>query len=526
MGKSAPSPPAAPNPVDTARASTSTNVATSVANAFLNNTNQITPEGSVQYDPTGSYTWNDPYTGLNVNIPTFTATQTLSPQGQAIQDQSNAAKFNLAGMANAQSARLSDWLANNIDVSNAPSAGDPSMIGNVPAPATSFAQAGQQQTSLGNYGTQTGSFDNSGMANAGNITGTYGAGDFSADRQNVQNALMARINPQLDMQRQQLEQQLSDQGIRYGSQAYDNAMRPFNQQVNDAQFAAINQAGQEQQRMMDMAAQRAGFQNAAQQQAYNQAQGRGQFYNTAQAQQFQEQLGAGQFANAAQQNQFQQAAARGDYYNAGLAQQVSQAQSTFNAQNMARNQYMNEQFALRNQPINEVSSLLSGAQINNPNFVNTPNNQIPTTDVAGLINNRFSQDMSIYQQQSQNYNAQMGGMFGLAGGLLKGGLGLLAMSDRRTKDDIVRVGTVFTTDVDSDEPHKKMASVLKDVDGDEGKKELPIYQYTFKADPMKRRHIGPMAQDVEKTDRGAVVEIGGIKHIKARRLMGNILRAG
>ena len=53
MGGSS-SPPAPPNPVDTARASTSTNVATSIANAFLNNTNQITPEGELRYDVTAS----------------------------------------------------------------------------------------------------------------------------------------------------------------------------------------------------------------------------------------------------------------------------------------------------------------------------------------------------------------------------------------------------------------------------------------------------------------------------------------
>ena len=125
-GKSKAPPP--PNPADTARASTSTNVGTSIANAFLNNTNQITPEGSLRYDPTGSYTWNDPYTGLAVNIPTFTATQSLSPQGQAIQDQTMAAKLNLAGMANAQSGRLSQHLANDIDLGAAPAAGDAGSI--------------------------------------------------------------------------------------------------------------------------------------------------------------------------------------------------------------------------------------------------------------------------------------------------------------------------------------------------------------------------------------------------------------
>ena len=130
----------------------------------------------------------------------------------------------------------------------------------------------------------------------------------------------------------------------------------------------------------------------------------------------------------------------GEFAQAGLAAQVAQAQSGFNAQNMARNQFMNEQFAMRNQPINEISSLLSGSQINNPNFVNTPNNQIPTTDVAGLINTRFSQDFGIYQQETQQQQALMGGIFGMLGGMMK-------MSDERMKENIVKVGSVFATDV-------------------------------------------------------------------------------
>ena len=474
MGKgSAPSPPPAPNPVDTARASTSTNVATAITNAFLNNTNQNTPDGSLRYDQTSTYNWVDPYTGTNISIPQFTATQSLSPQQQAIQDQTNAAKYNLAGLANTQSDRLSKLLGSEINLSNAPAAGDASQITGIPQAATTFADTGQQQTT----------FDQSGAASAGNIQSTYGpSDDFSSDRQNVQDALMARINPQLAVEKDQLTQQLADQGIRYGSQAYQSAMDNYNRQSNDARFSAISQAGSEQQRMMDMAAQKAGFQNAAQQQAYTQAQQTGTFANQAQAQ------------------NFQQAGARADYANAGLAQQVAQAQTGFNAENMARNQYMNEQYAARNQPINEISSLLSGSQINNPNFVNTPNNQIPTTDVAGLINNRFSQDMSIYQQQNQNYQQQQAGMYGLMGGILKGGIGLL--SDVREKENITKLGSVLT-------PHSN-------------DNELPIYKYSYKGDPASVMHVGPMAQDVEKIDPSAVIEHKGRKYIDGGKL-GSVL---
>ena len=458
--------PAAPNPVDTARASTSTNVATSLANTFLNNTNQITPEGSLRYDVTGNYSWHDPYTNLNVDIPTFTATQQLTPQGQAIQDQSMAAKYNMAGMANAQSARLSSHLANDINLGGAPAAGDPSSITGIPQASTTFGDAGQQQTTFGD---------------AGEITRSYGpADDFSSDRSRVEESLYGRLNPQLQRERGNIEQRLADQGIRYGSQAYTSAMDDYNRQANDLRLGVTAAGGQEQQRMMDMAAQRAGFQNAAQQQDFLQQQGRGQF------------------ANQAQTNQFTQAAARGEFQNAGLAQQMAQAQTGFNAQNMARNQFMNEQYAARNQPINEISSLLSGSQISNPNFVNTPNNQIPTTDVAGLINTRFSQDMDVYKQESANQNALIGGIFGMLGGAMK-------MSDERTKDNVVPMGTVFAADPEGD------------------RKELPVYEYSYKHDPEKQRHIGPMAQDVEKVDKRAVKTRGGIKYIDQARL-GSILK--
>lgn len=471
MGGSS-SPPAPPNPVDTARASTSTNVATSIANAFLNNTNQITPEGELRYDVTSQYDWHDPYTGLNVSIPNFTASQIRSPQSQAIEDQNMAAKFNLAGMANAQSAKLSQHLASNIDLGSAPGAGDPSKIAGVGQAATTFGDAGQQVGTLGN---------------AGDITRSYGPADnFSADRSRVEEALYGRLNPQLSRERSNVEQRLQDQGIRYGSQAYTSAMDDYNRQANDLRLGVTQTAGQEQQRMNDMAAQRAGFENAAQQQQYQQL------------------LSSGTFANQAQRDTFQQQAARGEFANAGLAQQLAQQQTAFNAQNMARNQYMNEQYAARNQPINEISSLLSGTQINNPNFVNTPNNQIPTTDVAGLINTRFSQDMDIYKQESANQNALMGGIFGLAGGLMKGGMGM--MSDVREKENITPMATVFAADDKGDA------------------KELPIYEYSYKQDPASTRHVGPMAQDVEKINKGAVFQKKGVKYIKPDKVMGSILK--
>jgi hypothetical protein len=448
---------------------------------------------------TGNYDWTDPSTGSKYSIPTFTATQQLSDQQRAIKGQTDAAKMNMAGMGNALSGNVANVISKPMDIGQAPAAGDASTITGVGQAATSFDPGGQIQTSLGDYGQQQSTF-----GDAGDITRSYGPEDnFSADRQRVEDSLMQRMNPQLARERGNIEQRLADQGIRYGSQAYASAMDDYNRQANDARFGAIGQAGSEQQRMNQMAAQQAQFQNTAQGQAYAQAQGRGEFANQAQNQNYNQALGAGSFANQAVGQQFQQNAALGSFQNAGLAQQLAQAQSGFNASNASRNQYMQEQYAARNQPINEITSLLSGSQVNNPNFVNTPGSQIPTTDYAGIVNNNFSQQMGIYQQQNQNFQSTIGGILGLGAGALKGGY----ISDRRMKKDIDRVGTVFAA-------------------SDSGKKKLPIYQYAYKDDPASMKHIGPMAQDVERVNPDAVFERGGVKHIDPDEMMGSILRAG
>jgi len=231
--------------------------------------------------------------------------------------------------------------------------------------------------------------------------------------------------------------------------------------------------------MMDMAAQRAGFQNAAQQQQYTQN------------------LGSGSFANSAQAQQNSQNAAAAGFYNTGAAQQLAQQQSGFNAQNAWRNQYMQEQYAQRNQPLNEISGLLSGSQVSAPNFVNTPGSQIATTDIGGLINQNFAQQQQNYQTATSSWNATMGGLLGLGAGAIR--------SDERSKENIIPMGTVFAA-------------------GEDGKrKPLPISEWSYKGEDT--RHVGPMAQDVEKIDKSAVTTRDGVKHIYPAKVMGSIMRA-
>jgi hypothetical protein len=297
------------------------------------------------------------------------------------------------------------------------------------------------------------------------ITKSYGPEDnFSADRQRVEDALMSRINPQLSRERGNIEQRLADQGIRYGSQAYQSAMDDYNRQATDTRFGAISQAGDEQARLNQMAQAQASFQNQAQAQGYQQNQGLASFRN------------------------------------AGLAQQLAQQQSGFNASNAARNQYMQEQYAQRNQPLNEISALMGGSQVQQPNWLNSPSSQIATTDIGGLINQNFQQQQANYQTQQGAWNSTMGGILGLGAAGIK-------YSDRRVKKNIDKIGSVFAATEEG------------------GREKLPIYEYEYKKGYGTGRHVGPMAQDVERIDPSAVGKIGGVKTIDTGKVMGGILRA-
>jgi hypothetical protein len=107
---SKPEAPTPPNPMDTAQAQTGTNIGTSIANAFMNNTNQIGPNGSQTYNQSGTYKYTDPYTGKSYDIPQFTQTTSLSPAQQALLNTNNQTQQNLANLGQSQSAKLNDLL--------------------------------------------------------------------------------------------------------------------------------------------------------------------------------------------------------------------------------------------------------------------------------------------------------------------------------------------------------------------------------------------------------------------------------
>lgn len=434
MGK--PKAPKAPDPQVTAGAQTAQNIGTAIAQQQLNNTNQITPYGNLTYEQSGSYEYTDPNTGQVHDIPTYTATQTLSRDQQAIHDQNERTSLSLARLGANQSRRLDGLLSRPMSLSDLPERGELNLdeVGSGPRLKTGFGSAGR-------------------------VTKSYG-GDYSKSRQRVEDAIMSRMQPGLDRDREALEARLASQGVRVGSEAYNAAMDDFSRQTNDARLGAVMAGGQEQSRLAGLDRDRAVFENSAQNQNFQQLMSRAGFGNQARQQMHQNDVGATQANN---QNALQQ----------------------FNAQNSARQSALQEAFAVRNQPINEITALMSGAQVQNPNFVNSNAAQLANTDVAGIT-------MAAHNADMQNYQARMGAWNNIFGGLAGLGGSLIMASDRRIKTDVTKLG--------------------KTEDG------LGIYKYRYKGSDQPQ--IGLMAQEVEKKKPDAVVEVNGLKMVNYDRALG------
>lgn len=332
-----------------------------------------------------------------------------------------------------------------------------------------------------------------------------------------QQAILSRLQPQLERERAQLETQLANQGLARGGEAYNTAMQQQAQRENDlmtqAALQGINldlsarQQGLGEQQALGGFANQAALQqfgagqqatqaqNAAMQQNYAQALAAAQQGNAAQQQAFQQRVQAGEFGNAAQlasfnanlQNQqarnqaiqqnFAQGQAATESYNQAVQQNMAMgmsaaaaqnaaAQQMFNqqmgiqglynqavqqnqqaalqqmqAQNQAQNQAYNQalqsaqfgntaaqqalqqQLGLYNQPLNQISALMSGSQIQMPQFQGYQGANVAAAPVFQAAQNQNQYNMDLYNAQQASANQGLGGLFGLGAGLLSGGTG-------------------------------------------------------------------------------------------------------
>lgn len=148
-----------------------------------------------------------------------------------------------------------------------------------------------------------------------------------------------------------------------------------------------------------------------------------------------------------------------------------------------RGQAYQEGQSTRNQPINEITALLSGSQVSQPVWANTQTPTIPTTNNAGIIG-----------QYDQAKAAQAAANSSMFGSVLGGLGGLLSLSDERAKTDISKVGET-----------------------DDGQN---IYKYRYKSGgPMQ---LGLMAQEVaEKNPDAVAIRPDGLMAVDYKRALEN-----
>lgn len=108
-------------------------------------------------------------------------------------------------------------------------------------------------------------------------------------------------------------------------------------------------------------------------------------------------------------------------------QGLQEQQGLYGMQQGNRQRSLQEMLALRNQPINEITALMSGGQVSLPNVPGYNAPQVANTDYSGAAYNTAGIQNSQYNQQMQQSNAAMAGMYGLgsaalgAGGMALGG---------------------------------------------------------------------------------------------------------
>jgi hypothetical protein len=130
----------------------------------------------------------------------------------------------------------------------------------------------------------------------------------------------------------------------------------------------------------------------------------------------------------------QQAAA-----NAAQQQKFNQMASAAGFQNQAVQQQLAQQMALRNQPLNEISALLSGSQVQMPQFQGYTGSTVAPTPYLQAMQAQDAAAVQRYGIAANQAASNLSGLYGLAGGL--GGALINKYSDRRLKSNIVRVGT-------------------------------------------------------------------------------------
>lgn len=420
---------------------------------MLGNISENTPYGSTKVTPTGNYGWTDPYTNQTYNIPTFTRDTTFSPQGQAINDQNMAAQLNLGKMANQQSSMLLDFFSKpfdpNTDYSFDSSQATPDQrrwVDYTPDQIKAMTPAGTGGAAAygGGAAFKAGSFNPSmtydqwankgyqdwsnarvGDPNSGSsyaFAPTQKAYDefVKGERSTFENAERQRytdwamqnggggggggqpsaysgpggywdVTPGSAGKWVGTAKTGSDRlqdWTALGNDDYEESRK----RVEEALYSRLNPSLERDREALETRLANRGIMLGSD--LYRQ--------------------GVDEFTRQSNDARMQTVLAGGQEQSRLFGMDLSRA--GFN--NTLRQQQFQEALAKRNQPLNEIIGLLSGSQVQMPQFMGANMPTIPTTDNAGIIQNYDNQKLQQAQLENQATQSILGGLFGLGGKLI------------------------------------------------------------------------------------------------------------
>lgn len=431
--------PAAPDPYAVANAQGTANIDAARVTTALNRANQVTPYGSMTwaqggsgYDKTGYENalkaWQDAggtgtkpeQSSYGYNPDAWTSTVTLDPRIQSLLDSSLATSQGLQGAIDSSLANTTSTLSQplnapgSIDINGIRSGVEgrytdlqPSLQGSTDLAAAGRGDMASQLSRLRNLYSQDFNYNSApAMPTADEST-----------RKAVEDALYsratARLDPRFSQAQDQLNSSLAAQGITQGSEAYNRELQNFNNSRNDAYSSAMNDAitgsDDAMQRLFNMGLQ-------ARQQGVNEA-------NTLRMLPTQEAAALAGISNGLD-------TASRNWYGAETAQETAKDNSTANQFNMERtnNQdQFNNTVAVRNQILNELNALRTGAQAQTPQFGNTNSGaQVGASPIAQSVYNSYQGDLANYQAGVGSNNAMLGGLAQLGGAAMMAPAGTFA----------------------------------------------------------------------------------------------------
>ena len=229
------------------------------------------------------------------------------------------------------------------------------------------SNSGQQSSAGYGYGTLSAAPGSKPAPQTGGVmpppsaggTGSYGGGGFGTSgvpspvddtsRQRVEQAILARLEPQFRQDEAAMQNKLLSAGLEVGSPVYNSELRRLQQGQNDARQQAVLAGGTEESRQVGL--------NAA-------LQGQG----------FSQGLQGAQFDNA------------------------------------TRQQMLAELLLQRNTPLNELNSLRTGSQVAMPNFQGYYTNNAAAAPMFDAAQAQGNYNMAAAQNNQSGFNSMLGGL--------------------------------------------------------------------------------------------------------------------